>query len=172
MYHASFRVPYAHWRLLGKHIWPVNMCARDSGIDYGCQISGLKALPACATPPAPRLPLPQWGRKAAASVLCIGTQHPLTFSPSPRTHTHTHATRGNPLPAIAWNPSRFINSHYCCHCCPHWIANVCVCVCVAEGEGAVRTRRNNNDATAKNEMLQRSASFLLRVLKRIAYLCV
>lgn len=47
-----------------------------------------------------------------------------------------------------------------------------MCVCVAEGEGAVRTRRNNNDATAKNEMLQRSASFLLRVLKRIAYLCV
>lgn len=54
-----------------------------------------------------------------------------------------------------------------------------MCVCVSGGVNggggggvAVRTRRNNNDATAKNEMLQRSARFLLRVLKRIAYLCV
>lgn len=113
--------PFAHSRLLGKHIWPVNMCARDSGIDYGCQISGLKALPACATPPST-------SRGAQGSGICAAYWHsaPSTISPSPR--THTHATRGNPLPAIAWNPSRFINSHYCCHCWPHWIANVCVCV--------------------------------------------
>lgn len=56
----------------------------------------------------------------------------------------------------------------------HIELQMCVCVSVGErGEGvAVRTRRNNNAATAKNEMLQRSARFLLRVLKRIAYLCV
>lgn len=146
------------------------MCARDSGIDYGCQISGLKALPACATPPTP---LSQWGgarQRHLCCVLALSTRFRRSLPLPPHTHMPRGAILCRQLPEILHASSiRIIVAIVA-----HIELQMCVCVSVGERGGgvAVRTRRNNNDATAKNEMLQRSARFLLRVLKRIAYLCV
>lgn len=88
----------------------------------------------------------------------------------PRPPPHTHMPRGailcRQLPEILHASSIRIIVAIVAH------IELQMCVCVSGGRVAVRTRRNNNDATAKNEMLQRSARFLHRVLKRIAYLCV
>lgn len=61
------------------------MCARDSGIDYGCQISGLKALPACATPPVGGAR--QWH---LCCVLALSTRFRRSLPPP----LHTHMPRG------------------------------------------------------------------------------
>lgn len=146
------------------------MCARDSGIDYGCQISGLKALPACATPPYPSVPVGGARQRHLCCVLALSTRFRRSLRPPPHTHMPRGAILCRQLPEILHASSIRIIVAIVAH------IELQMCVCGREWargeEGSLRTRRNNNAATAKNEMLQRSARFLLRVLKRIAYLCV
>lgn len=117
-------------------------------------------------------PLSLWG--AQGSGICATYWHsaPASAAPCPRPCTHTcHAGQSS-----AGNCLKSFTLHQFALLLPLLPTLNCKCVCVSVGERgggvAVRTRRNNNAATAKNEMLQRSARFLLRVLKRIAYLCV
>lgn len=102
-------------------------------------------------------------------VLALSTRFRRSLPPPPHTHT-CHAGQSS-----AGNCLKSFTLHQFALLLPLLPTLNCKCVCVRGEKGggiAVRTRRNNNDATAKNEMLQRSARFLRRVLKRIAYLCV
>lgn len=94
------------------------MCARDSGIDYGCQISGLKALPACATPPVGGAS--QWH---LCCVLALSTR--FRRSPPPHTHMPRGAILCRQLPEILHASSiRIIVAIVA-----HIELQMCVCVC-------------------------------------------
>lgn len=156
------RPPNTHTRPLtvAGNTFDPRICASYSGIiDYGCQISGLKALPACAAQ-SPGEEGGEWGEQHA------GTRHTHTLA-----HTLTcqaGAILCRQLPEILHASSiRIIVAIVVCVCVrvcehPHWIANVCVCVWAhtAEPQQQQQQRRPRK----RNEMR--------RVLKRIAYLCV